>query len=97
MPKTMLLIPRNVGIAILIAYRKVVSPLYGDVCRYHPTCSAYGLGAVQQHGLLKGSWLAIRRISRCHPWARGGIDEVPEPAHATHTRVTSHGFVVSER
>jgi putative membrane protein insertion efficiency factor len=52
---------------LLIAYRATISKLYGDVCRYYPSCSAYGLTAVQQHGLVKGSALALARIVRCHP------------------------------
>lgn len=61
----------------LMAYRRVISPLYGDVCRYYPSCSAYALEAVQRHGAVKGMWLGIRRIGRCHPWAAGGLDPVP--------------------
>lgn len=58
-------------------WRKFISPLYGDVCRYYPTCSAYGLESVQVHGAIKGSWLTVRRITSCHPWAAGGYDPVP--------------------
>ena len=65
-------------IGLLKAYRFAISPLYGQVCRYHPTCSAYALEAVTKHGSIKGSWLAVRRIARCHPWAAGGYDPVPE-------------------
>jgi putative membrane protein insertion efficiency factor len=68
---------KYVLIALLKAYRFAISPLYGQVCRYHPTCSAYALEAVTVHGAIKGSWLAVRRIGRCHPWARGGYDPVP--------------------
>lgn len=68
----------------LRAYRFLISPLYGEVCRYHPSCSAYALEAVTRHGALRGSWLAGRRLLRCHPWAEGGVDLVPpargEPA-----------------
>jgi len=64
-------------IGLLKAYRFAISPLYGQVCRYHPTCSAYALEAVTTHGSIKGSWLAVRRIGRCHPWAAGGYDPVP--------------------
>ena len=70
------LTPRNFGIALIHSYRKVVSPLYGDVCRYHPSCSAYGLGQVQQRGLIVGSALAAARILRCNPFSRGGLDNV---------------------
>jgi putative membrane protein insertion efficiency factor len=64
-------------IGLLKAYRLVISPLYGNVCRYYPSCSAYALIAVQRHGAARGSWLAARRLLRCHPWARGGYDPVP--------------------
>lgn len=64
-------------IGLLRAYRAVISPLYGQVCRYHPSCSAYALEAVTVHGALRGSWLAVRRLARCHPWAAGGYDPVP--------------------
>ena len=61
----------------LKAYRLLISPLYGQVCRYHPSCSAYALEAVTVHGSIRGSWLAVRRLLRCHPWAAGGYDPVP--------------------
>ena len=64
-------------IGLLRAYRTLISPLYGQVCRYHPSCSAYALGAVTEHGALRGVWLAVRRLARCHPWAAGGYDPVP--------------------
>lgn len=66
-------------------YQYVISPLLGPHCRYQPTCSAYAVEALQKHGPVRGSWLAIRRISRCHPvtWLGGssGFDPVPEPRH----------------
>lgn len=64
-------------IGFLRLYRAFISPLYGQVCRYHPSCSAYALDAVRIHGSLKGVWLALRRLTRCHPWAAGGYDPVP--------------------
>ena len=64
-------------VGLLRGYRAVISPLYGQVCRFHPTCSAYALEAVQTHGALIGSWYAVRRLARCHPWAAGGHDPVP--------------------
>ncbi|WP_285114785.1 membrane protein insertion efficiency factor YidD [Leifsonia sp. fls2-241-R2A-40a] len=91
-----LLAPRNAAVLVLRAYRAVISPLYGDVCRYYPSCSAYTLQAIQQHGVIVGSYLGIRRIARCHPWAAGGVDDVP-PAKAPRYRVTPFGFVVAAR
>jgi putative membrane protein insertion efficiency factor len=68
---------KHVLIAVMKAYRAVVSPLYGQVCKFHPTCSAYALEALEVHGAAKGSWLAMRRLVRCHPWSLGGYDPVP--------------------
>lgn len=65
-------------IGLLRLYRLLISPLYGQVCRFHPTCSAYALGAVERHGALLGSYLTARRLIRCHPWNAGGYDPVPE-------------------
>ncbi|WP_172299182.1 membrane protein insertion efficiency factor YidD [Pseudoruegeria sp. HB172150] len=60
------------------AYRLFLSPWLGTSCRFHPTCSAYALEALEKHGAFKGSWLAIRRIARCHPLGGSGIDNVPD-------------------
>ncbi|MFJ7749895.1 membrane protein insertion efficiency factor YidD [Arthrobacter sp. NPDC097144] len=70
-------LPRYVLIGLLIAYRKTISPLYGPVCRFFPSCSAYALEAVTVHGAVRGTWLAARRLIRCHPWNDGGVDHVP--------------------
>lgn len=68
-------------------YRNAISPLLPPACRYTPTCSAYALEAVERHGALRGSWLAARRLLRCHPWGGSGYDPVPEPrAHSHATR-----------
>ena len=60
------------------AYRWLISPLLGPHCRYHPTCSAYALDALRVHGGLRGGWLAIKRLARCHPWGGSGFDPVPD-------------------
>lgn len=87
------LLPRNAGVLLIRAYRAVVSPLYGDVCRYYPSCSAYGLGSVQHRGLVIGSLLTGWRILRCNPWSRGGVDDVRMPRRRRF-HVTRFGFVI---
>lgn len=74
-------------ILLIKGYRLVLSPWLGNQCRFHPTCSEYGLEALERHGALRGSWLTIRRIGRCHPFHAGGFDPVPE----LNTRKTHHG------
>lgn len=69
--------PQRLLIAVVQAYRLLLSPWLGSACRFEPTCSAYALQALQQHGALGGSYLAARRIVRCHPWCAGGHDPVP--------------------
>jgi putative membrane protein insertion efficiency factor len=64
-------------IGFVKAWRAVVSPSYGNVCKFFPSCSEYGLIALQTHGALRGSWLIVRRLGRCHPWSKGGYDPVP--------------------
>jgi putative membrane protein insertion efficiency factor len=65
------LVPRNLVLGFLTAYRKTISPLYGDVCAYYPSCSAYAVGAVQQHGAVRGTLFSAWRILRCNPWFHG--------------------------
>lgn len=65
-------------VGLIRCYQIAISPRLGPVCRYYPTCSHYGLEAVKVHGAGKGSLLAAWRIARCHPWAEGGFDYVPE-------------------
>jgi putative membrane protein insertion efficiency factor len=89
---TIWLIPRNISVLILRIYRAIVSPLYGEVCRYYPSCSSYALQAIQKHGLVRGVVLGSWRIARCHPWAAGGIDDVPQPRHHSY-ELTRFGFV----
>jgi len=67
----------RVLLALLAGYRNFVSPLLGPRCRFYPSCSAYAVEAVQLHGAARGSWLAVRRLARCHPFHPGGLDFVP--------------------
>lgn len=69
---------KKILLALIKFYQKAISPLTPPTCRFHPTCSHYGFEAIEKHGTLKGSWLAIRRISKCHPFHEGGFDPVPE-------------------
>jgi len=62
-------------------YRYAISPLIGANCRYQPTCSAYAQEALRKYGAFKGTWLTIRRVSRCHPWGGSGYDPVPDDEH----------------
>lgn len=70
-------LPRSIVIVGLKAYKLGVSPLLPAACRYHPTCSEYCREAVERHGALKGLWLGLRRVCRCHPLRKGGMDPVP--------------------
>ena len=88
------LLPRNACVVVLRAYRAVISPLYGEVCRYYPSCSSYAMQSIQHYGVVRGTWMGTRRIVRCHPWAEGGIDDVPVREHE-HVAITGFGFVVA--
>jgi putative membrane protein insertion efficiency factor len=85
---------RRVAEALLLvlirAYRYAISPLMGANCRFYPSCSAYALDAVRLHGPWRGTYLALRRLSRCHPWHEGGVDPVPGMQECAH-----HGEVQS--
>ncbi|MCB1897912.1 membrane protein insertion efficiency factor YidD [Cognatazoarcus halotolerans] len=68
---------KTILLALLRFYQYAISPMLGRNCRYHPTCSAYAVEAVERHGALKGGWLALKRVGRCHPFKPGGYDPVP--------------------
>jgi len=65
------------AIAVIRSYQLLLSPFAGGACRFEPSCSAYAMTAVQEHGALRGLWLALLRVSRCHPLGRAGFDPVP--------------------
>ena len=69
---------RQILIALIKLYRYAISPYLAPSCRFSPTCSSYAIEAVQRFGIFRGSWLAMRRISRCHPWHEAGYDPVPD-------------------
>ncbi len=69
----------RVFMGLIWAYRKFISPMLAPRCRFYPSCSAYALEVMQVHGAGRGSWLAVRRLSRCHPFHPGGLDPVPPP------------------
>lgn len=69
---------RGVVAGVLRAYHRFVSPALPAACRFEPSCSTYAAEAVSVHGLVRGGWLAIRRLLRCHPWDAGGFDPVPD-------------------
>lgn len=70
---------KKIAKAPILAYRHIISPHTPPSCRFYPTCSAYGLEAIDKHGALKGGWLTVKRICKCHPFHPGGVDYVPEP------------------
>jgi putative membrane protein insertion efficiency factor len=71
-------LPCRAVVAVIRAYQKLVSPRLGANCRYRPTCSEYAVESIQRFGVARGSWLALGRLSRCHPLRPGGFDPVPE-------------------
>jgi putative membrane protein insertion efficiency factor len=73
-------------VILITGYRRFVSPLLAPRCRFEPSCSAYALEAVREHGALRGTWLAVRRIGRCHPFHPGGFDPVPPALHGRLSR-----------
>ncbi|MEA3274021.1 MAG: membrane protein insertion efficiency factor YidD [Pseudomonadota bacterium] len=77
---------RKLLIVLIRGYQYLISPLLGSHCRFHPSCSNYAAEAIRVHGSGRGSWLAARRLSKCHPWHPGGFDPVPEKSDET-----SHG------
>lgn len=69
---------KNLLLGLIGMYRYGISPMLGRNCRFHPTCSEYAMEAIKVHGSLRGSWLALKRVGKCHPFHPGGFDPVPE-------------------
>jgi uncharacterized protein len=69
---------KSIALILIKAYQIFISPLIGSNCRYQPTCSHYAAQAIKRFGVMAGTWLAVKRIARCHPWHEGGYDPVPE-------------------
>jgi len=78
--RTIYRLPQKILVTLVKGYRLLLSPWLGSSCRFEPTCSAYSLQALQQHGAAKGSYLTLYRLARCHPWCNGGYDPVPPSA-----------------
>jgi putative membrane protein insertion efficiency factor len=79
---------RVVAIRLISFYQQVLSPYWPGTCRYTPTCSHYAQEAIQVHGLIRGSWLAAKRLGRCQPWGGQGFDPVPSQHHHKHPAPT---------
>ena len=77
-------------IGLIVAYQRVVSPMRPQTCRYYPSCSAYAVTALQRFGPVKGTWLALKRLGRCHPWSAGGVDHVPGGPPSQHDPPSPH-------
>lgn len=69
---------------LIRGYQLAISPMLGPRCRFYPSCSCYAYTAVERFGVIRGSWLAVRRLLRCHPFTPGGFDPVPEKGHPHH-------------
>lgn len=70
---------KHLLLTLIDGYRRFIGPFLGSHCRFHPSCSAFALEAIESHGAAHGSWLTIRRLLRCHPFTPGGCDPVPDP------------------
>ncbi|MGB5622727.1 MAG: membrane protein insertion efficiency factor YidD [Gammaproteobacteria bacterium] len=76
---------RRILVILIRAYQWLLSPFLGQNCRYHPSCSQFAVEAVERHGPIRGTWMALRRVGRCHPWHEGGYDPVPPAVPHTTT------------
>ena len=76
-------------IGAIVLYQRLISPMLPPTCRYYPSCSAYAVTALRRFGPVKGTWLAVKRLVRCHPWTPGGVDHVPAKHPAPPARTAS--------
>jgi hypothetical protein len=75
---------RSLFVGLIKMYQFILSPLFGQNCRFHPTCSCYAIEAITEYGVIKGGYLSVRRIIKCHPFHEGGIDIVPPKQDKSH-------------
>ncbi len=80
-------------IAVVRLYQAVLRPIFGGQCRFFPSCSEYAVESLRRHGALRGSWLTVRRLCRCHPWGGAGYDPVPETHKHDRSAVPGSGSV----
>jgi putative membrane protein insertion efficiency factor len=78
MPARLVELPRTVLVTLVRAYQRFLSPVLPPACRFTPSCSAYAVTALERYGAARGTWMALRRLARCHPWNPGGYDPVPD-------------------
>jgi uncharacterized protein len=76
-------------IGAIVVYQRLISPMLPPTCRYYPSCSAYAVTALRRFGPVKGTWLAVKRLVRCHPWTPGGVDHVPAKHSAPPARTAT--------
>lgn len=76
--RSILKLPGTLAVLLICGYRVALAPLLIGTCKFHPTCSAYCIQAIQEWGLIRGGWLGLKRVLRCHPFSRGGLDPVPK-------------------
>jgi len=90
--------PQQALMCLVRFYRLLISPSLGSNCRFEPSCSAYSLQALDQHGAMTGSYLTLRRLARCHPWCDGGHDPVPPPPAASFfSRLRTPAVLISSK
>ena len=83
--------------ALVYLYRWTLSPFVGMHCRFQPTCSCYSIEALEKHGAIRGGWLTVHRLARCHPWGGSGYDPVPERRHGGHAGPCGQATVAVHR